>query len=149
MNKTQVRSSRKIRWFAAFCLVAFAAGSAAAQPPWKRRGRKKKVYIDSAPQQAAVYIENKTHGIACYTPCKIRLPYKQTFPVWLVKQGFQTHTGQVTAARRSRDRKFYFVMKRAIQKGTLDIRSGPGGSAVGASLYVNGVPMGTVPSQAS
>jgi hypothetical protein len=119
----------------------------AERPPWKRRGRRRTCYIKSEPEQAAVYIEKKKHGIACYTPCKIRLPYRKTFKIFLKKPGFQEHKDSITVGRRRRNRRFRFVLKREIKPGILDVRSDSGGTATGGHIYVDGVALGTIPSQ--
>ena len=135
---------------AIFSAVFLFSSLASAQvAPWKRHGRKRRVYFDSAPQQAAVYIEKETYGIACYTPCSRRLPYKRTFQVFLKKPGFQTYKGTVIVGRRRRDRKYMFVLKREIQPGFIDVRSDTGGSAVAGRIVVDGLELGTVPSRVS
>jgi hypothetical protein len=49
-----------------------------ARKPWKikgRRGWSYRVYIQSTPEGAAVYVNDKKYGIMCYTPCnRIRMP---------------------------------------------------------------------------
>ena len=129
-------------------LVLTTAGTALGQTaPWKRGGRRRTVSIDSSPQQAAIYIEKKSYGIACYTPCRVRLPYRKTFAVILEKPGFKTYQGQVTVSRHRRARRYRFVLQRKIDPGVIDVRSGTTGSATGARIVVDGVALGTVPSR--
>jgi hypothetical protein len=119
----------------------------AERPPWKRRGRRRTCYIQSEPEQAAVYIEKKKHGIACYTPCKIRLPYRKTFKIFLKKPGFKEKEAEITVGRRRRNRRFRFVLKREVKPAVIDVRADTSGSATGGHIYVDGVALGTVPSQ--
>ncbi len=142
------RPTRYTRFSLCLLLVSLFGETASAQvPPWKRRGRKRTVYIDSSPQQAAVYIEQESYGIACYTPCKIRLPYKRNFTVFLVRPGFQKYKGSIYVGRRRRDRKYFFVLKREIQPGVIDVRADPSNTALGARIKVDGAVLGTVPSR--
>ncbi len=117
------------------------------RPPWKRRGRRRTVYIKSSPERAAVYLEKKEHGIACYTPCKLRLPYRETFSVFLKKDGYQDFKGELTVGRTRGGRRYSFVMKKEIKPGVLDLRTDSEGTSTGAQIYVDGVALGTVPSQ--
>ncbi len=142
-----MRASSRVALATLSALLFFSSVGAAQVAPWKRRGRKRRVYFDSAPQQAAVYIEKESYGIACYTPCSVRLPYKQTFSVVLKKPGFQDYKGSILVARRRRDRKYMFVLKRQIQPGIIDVRSDTAGTAVSGRIVVDGLELGTVPSR--
>ena len=144
-----MRASSRVAVATLSALIFVSSVAAAQVAPWKRHGRKRRVYFDSTPQQAAVYIEKESYGIACYTPCSLRLPYKRTFQVFLKKPGFQTYKGTILVARRRRDRRYRFVLKREIQPGFIDVRSDTSGSAVSGRIVVDGLELGTVPSRVS
>lgn len=106
----------------------------------KRRGRTYPVRIDSAPQQATIYIGSKKCGVVGYTPWNGRLP-KGTHTVILEKTGYADKTQAVDVRRLRRRQETFMVMD--VGKGTLDIQAGS--NATGASVTVSGQKIGTVP----
>lgn len=146
--------SKKLILLAMACLGLQALGvsPAAAQKPWQGRGRKAtKVSIESTPERAAVYVNDKQHGVFCYTPCKrVSLPYKATYELIFVLDGYKEHkeTLEVTHRYWSWFR-VNAVLTREIQPAVVDVQSDASGNASGAIIYVNGEQKGTVPMQIS
>jgi hypothetical protein len=117
---------------------------AVAQPRPKpnRPGHKMRVKIDSAPQQAAVYVDSKDYGIEGYTPVTLKLP-KGTYTIILELPSFQTIQKAITVEK---SQAFVFTMERQARPAVLDVRVPQGNdAAMGAQLFVDGSPVGTVP----
>jgi len=131
-----------------FCGV-LGAPEAEARKPWKikgRRGWSYRVYIQSTPEGASVYVNDKKYGIMCYTPCnKIRMPRRKKFKLIFVKAGYKDLTWEYYHSSSWRKKYVRVVMKREIQPGILDIQSDATGNATGAFVYVDGSNKGTVP----
>lgn len=125
------------------------APEAEARKPWKikgRRGWSYRVYIQSTPEGAAVYVNDKKYGIMCYTPCnKIRMPRRKKFKLIFVKAGYKDLTREYYHSSSWRKKYVRVVMTRQIQPGILDIQSDATGNATGAFVYVDGSNKGTVP----
>ncbi len=119
--------------------LALDAGVARAQSSHKMR-----IKIDSQPQQAAIYVDNKESGIKGYTPSTLRLP-RGTYTIILELPGFQPVKKPITV---SRSEGFIFTLERAVRPAVLDVRaSSSNDSATGAQLFVDGAPVGTVPAR--
>jgi hypothetical protein len=112
------------------------------KPEWQK-GHKLRVKIDSAPQMAAIYLDSKDLGIQGYTPSEFRLP-KGTYKVILEAQGFKPQEQLLTV---SRSQAFAFTLERQARPAVIDVRSGTDQSALGASITVDGTPVGTAPNQ--
>jgi len=127
----------------------FGAPEAEARKPWKikgRRGWSYRVYIESTPEGAAVYVNDKKYGIMCYTPCnKLRMPRSQKFKLIFVKEGYKDLDWEYYHTSSWRKKYVRVVMTREIQDGILDIQSDSTGNATGAFIYVDGTNKGTVP----
>ena len=79
---------------------------------WRRRlaraQHKMRIKIDSQPQQAAIYVDNKESGIKGYTPSTLRLP-KGTYTIILELPGFQPVKKPITVTR---SEGFIFTLER-------------------------------------
>lgn len=130
-------------------LSILGAPEALARKPWKikgRRGWSYRVYIQSTPEGAAVYVNDKKYGIMCYTPCnRIRMPRRKKFKLIFVKDGYKDLEWEYYHTSSWRKKYVRVVMKREIQPGILDIQSDATGNATGAFIYVDGTNKGTVP----
>ena len=104
---------------------------------------KMRVKIDSAPQQAAVYVDSKEYGIEGYTPATLRLP-KGTYTIILELPGFQPVQKPITVTR---SEAFIFTLERQARPAVLDVRPASNDTATGAQLFVDGAPVGTVPAR--
>ncbi len=107
------------------------------------RGHKLTVKIDSSPQTATIYINDRNYGVQGYTPATLKLP-KGTYKIMIELRGFKTEeqTLQVT-----RSQQFTFTLTRQAQPAVLDVRAGTDQSALGGLISVDGTPVGTVPNQ--
>lgn len=126
-------------------LLCTLAAPAAAQPqkPWERKGQKFKVKIDSSPQNAVIYLDSKEFGPLGYTPLETKLT-KGTYKVILELPGYKPLTRDITVGRRNDP--FIFVLERLPRPAVLDLRVSPADqSAAGASVTVDNVAVGTVP----
>jgi PEGA domain len=125
------------------------APEAEARKPWKikgRRGWSYRVYIESTPEGAAVYVNDKKYGIMCYTPCnRIRMPRRKKAKLIFVKAGYKELTREYYHTSSYRKKYVRVVMIREIQPGIIDIQSDATGNASGAFVYVDGANKGTVP----
>jgi hypothetical protein len=125
-------------------LLSAAPAAAQTQPLPLRKGTKYKVKIDSSPQQAAVYIDNKQYGIQGYTPITIKLP-KGPYKVIVELPGWKPMEREITVKRAEA---FVFTLERQPRPAVIDVRSTAGDSASGGQLLVDGAPAGTVPGRA-
>jgi hypothetical protein len=129
----------------AICLgLSIAAGDVpladAQSAECRRRGRTYPVRIDSAPQQAAVYVGSKKCGVVGYTPWNGRLPQGQ-HSIIVQKQGYADKTQVVNVRRLRRRQETFIVME--VGKGTIDVQAGS--NAEGASISISGQRVGAVP----
>lgn len=105
---------------------------------------KMRIKIDSQPQQAAIYVDNKESGIKGYTPSTIRLP-RGTYTIILELPGFQPVKKPITVTR---SEGFIFTLERQAKPAVLDVRAmASNDAATGAQLFVDGAPVGTVPAR--
>ncbi|MDB4969096.1 MAG: hypothetical protein JWN44_4785 [Myxococcales bacterium] len=105
---------------------------------------KMRVKIDSQPQQAAIYVDNKATGIKGYTPSTLRLP-KGTYTIILELPGFRPVQKPITVTR---SEGFIFTLERQAKPAVLDVRAtSTNDAATGAQLFVDGAPVGTVPAR--
>ncbi len=135
-----------MRPLASLILVAVTGAAALAQglPPTQRPGHKMRVKIDSAPQQAAVYVDNKDFGIQGYTPVTLKLP-KGAYNVILELPGFRTVQKPINVTR---SEGFIFTMERQARPSVIDVRASQANdTATGGTLFVDGAQMGTVPAR--
>jgi hypothetical protein len=129
----------------AICLgLSIAAGDVpladAQSAECRRRGRTYPVRIDSAPQQAAVYVGSKKCGVVGYTPWNGRLPQGQ-HSIIVQKQGYADKTQVVNVRRLRRRQETFIVME--VGEGTIDVQAGS--NAEGASISISGQRVGAVP----
>jgi CRISPR/Cas system-associated exonuclease Cas4 (RecB family) len=127
-----------------FWVAGAAPARAQTEPRPERPGRKYKVRIDSAPQQAAVYLDDEKYGIVGYTPWDGRLQ-KGEWKLILKKDGYETTTRVIQVKRSSRVQETFVPMARAEQPVVLDIRPDADPNAFGAEVLVDGQPQGQLP----
>jgi hypothetical protein len=104
-------------------------------------GHKMRIKIDSAPQQAAIYVNDKQFGIQGYTPATLKLP-KGPYTIILELPGFKSMSRPITVVK---SQTFMFPLDREAKPATLDVRSVSNDSASGGQLFVDGQQTGTVP----
>jgi PEGA domain len=126
-------------------LLAFAvlAPVASAQnvPRPAKKGRKYTVTIDSSPQQAAIYLDDKKYGIVGYTPYKGKL-VQGDWKLIVELQGFKPMERQIRVSSSSRE---FFNPLEKVDVGTLDLQATADPKAAGAEVYIDGEMKGTVP----
>jgi hypothetical protein len=133
-------------------LLALVVGSstAQAQKPWEiARTKAYKVYLDSNPPGATVYVNDKKWGAYCTTPCeRKKLPYKTTYKIIFSKDGYKDKEENLEITNK------YWVkfeltvtLEKEVKPSILDIQSDSSGNATGAIITVDGKSMGTVPSK--
>lgn len=106
----------------------------------KRKGRAYAVTIDSVPQQATMYLDDKKYGTVGYTPYSGRL-VKGDYKLILEVPGYKTVEQTISVGPQSRE--FFYALEKT--NGTLDVRGDADPNALGAQVYVNGEAKGTIP----
>src|SRR5258706_934713 len=107
------------------------------KPRPTRPGHKMRIKIDSAPQQAAIFVDSKEYGIEGYTPSVLKLP-KGSYTVILELPGFRPVQRAITVTR---SEGFVFTLERAARASVLDVRSSSNDSGTGAQVAVDGAPL--------
>src|SRR5262249_18021309 len=96
--------------------------------------KKYKVKVDSSPQQAAVYLENKAGGIAGYTPAELRIE-RGDHKIIVELPGYKPMETTITVKPRA-GQEFKYVLERQARPATLDVRASDD-TANGATLNVD------------
>jgi hypothetical protein len=146
-----MRVAYLMRWSAALMALVFVTAIAAdsraqVEPRPRKPGRKYKVKIDSAPQQAAIYLDDEKYGIVGYTPWAGTLA-KGNWKLILKKDGYDMATRIIQVKRSSRVQETFLPMTRRVAPGVLDVRSDADRNAAGADVWVDGQKQGQVPAQ--
>lgn len=122
------------------CVDALAQTGTVPRPV--RKGRKYTVKIDSAPQQAAIYLDDKQYGIVGYTPWSGKLT-KGDYKIILELQGYEPMERLVRVEKRGQE--FFLPLTKKVQPATIDIQASADPNVLGASVWVDGVLEGTAP----
>src|SRR5215470_4228872 len=118
------------------------AGSAWAQVPRPPRpGPQLPVTIDSTPQQAAVYLDDKKFGIVGYTPYAGKLA-RGDWTLILELPGYKTVTLPISVGPK---RDFTVTLSKGSAGGSIEIQSAGDPNIAGATLYIDGEAKGTAP----
>lgn len=120
------------------------SASAQVEPRPARQGRKYRVRVDSAPQQAAVYLDDEKYGIVGYTPWSGRLQ-QGVWKVIVKKDGYEASTRMVEVKRRSKIQETFVPLVRQKVPATLDVSASADPNVSGASVWVDGENKGNVP----
>jgi len=115
------------------------AQSLVVRPP--RKGTKYSVVIDSAPQQVAVYLDDKKYGVVGYTPYKGRL-VRGKYKLILQRDGYIGQTLEIEVSRSQR--KFFAVLQKDTT-ATIVISAAADKALVGGYVHVDGKYVGKVP----
>ncbi len=107
-----------------------------------RKGTKYTVKIDSSPQQAAIYLDDKQYGIVAYTPYTGKLT-KGDYKLILVRPGFKTLERQIHVDASSRE--FFLPLEKEILPGTIDVQVAADPNVAGAQVFIDGQLQGTAP----
>ncbi len=137
------------RW--QLCLVILLVGSFASDaiaqstnPRLRRRTRKYRVKIDSAPQRAAIYLDDKKFGIVGYTPWSGRLP-RGTWKVILELKGYEVATKSIYVRRTRRTQETFIPLVKKNMPALLDIRAAADKNVFNAQVWLDGQLQGQVP----
>ena len=114
------------------------------EPRPAKKGRKYSVRIDSAPQQAAIYLDDEKYGIVGYTPWAGKLE-KGNWKVIVKKDGYELATRIITVKRSSRLQETFLPMTKRIDPGVIDVRGDADRNAIGAEVWVDGQMQGQIP----
>jgi len=122
------------------------AAEAMAQPVPRprRRGYKYRVRIDSAPQQAAIYLDDKKYGIVGYTPWNGRLQ-RGDWVLILEKKGYEPVRKTIRIHRQRSRQKHFIPMVKKVVPAMLDITGAADKHAINAEVWLDGQLQGNVP----
>lgn len=136
------------RWLSLIVVILLGVPSleAVAQPIPRpeRKGRKYKVRIDSAPQQAAIYLDDEKYGIVGYTPWDGRLQ-KGDWKVIIKADGYEPVERVVRVKRTSRVQEVFVPLVKKEVPAVLDLGAAADKNAFGAEVWVDGQLQGTIP----
>ncbi len=129
-----------------FSLLLTGIGEVSAQQEQlpSRRGRKYKVRIDSAPQQAAIYLEDEKYGIQGYTPWSGRLQ-KGTWKVIIKKDGYEDAVRVITVKRTRRTQETFMPMVKKVMPAVVEVRADADRNAFNSEVWVDGQLQGSIP----
>lgn len=137
------RSAAALALLLATCIASQSFAQQVVPRP-HRRGRKYRVRIDSAPQQAAIYLDDVKYGIVGYTPWAGRLE-KGNWTVIIKKDGYEVTTRTMTVKRSRRVQETFVPMTRKVEPGVVEVRADADKNAFGADVWVDGQIQGKVP----
>ena len=127
-------------------LFVFLCGSEAFaqtnEAPWRARGRKYLVKIDSSPQNATVYLNDKRYGPVGYTPFKGRIT-RGDFKLIVELPGYKTGERPIRIARATRE--FFVVLEKTEAVGTVDVQATADANVLGAAILVDNLQKGSAP----
>lgn len=137
---------RRYSCWIAFAIIGLYAVETLAQPVPRprRRGYKYRVRIDSAPQQAAIYLDDKKYGIVGYTPWNGRLQ-RGDWVLILEKKGYEPIRKTIRVNRRRGRQKYFVPMVKKVVPAMLDITGNADKNAVNAEVWLDGQLQGNVP----
>jgi hypothetical protein len=127
-------------------LASMAAEALAQQqvPRPKRTGTQYRVRIDSAPQQAAIYLDDKRYGIVGYTPWEGRLQ-RGDWNVIIEKDGYETAQRTIRVERMRTTQETFIPLVKKEDPAQLDVRADADKNAFGAQVWLNGQLQGQIP----
>jgi hypothetical protein len=137
-----VRALDALSILALWLVLNVTNASAQVEPRPARKGRKYTVKIDSSPQQAAIYLDDKKYGIVGYTPYTGKL-VQGDYKLILELPGFKTIERQLRVD--SKNKEFFLPMEKQELPGTLDVQATADPNVAGATVLVDGLSVGTAP----
>jgi hypothetical protein len=123
-----------------FLDLGTAEGQIVPRPP--RKGTRYRVTIDSSPQQAAIYLDEKTYGIVGYTPYRGTL-VKGQYRLIVELPGHEPVDRPISIAAGKND--YFFPLSKKEMPGTIEIQASADPNLNGAQVFINGQAKGTVP----
>ncbi len=128
----------------ALAVVVGLSSVAAAQtiPRPTKKGRKYSITIDSAPQAAAIYLDDKQYGIHSYTPWTGKLT-KGDWKIIIELQGYEPMERIVRVDKKGQQ--FFFPLTKKVQPGIIDVQAAADPNVLGAQVFVDAQLEGTAP----
>jgi hypothetical protein len=123
-------------------LAVFASAAHAQEPRPPRKGTRYTVKIDSSPQQAAIYLDDKKYGIVGYTPFTGKLN-KGDYKLIIEQPGFKPF--ETTIRVDSKHKEFFYPLEKQIQPGVIDVQATADPNVAGSNVFVDGLNQGTAP----
>jgi hypothetical protein len=138
--------ARRAAMFLACSIILSLTTAAVAQvePRPARKGRTYKVRIDSAPQQAAIYLDDKKYGIVGYTPWEGSL-VKGQWKVIVEKEGYEPVEKVISVARTRKVQETYVPLAKKVDPARVDVRADADKNAFGAQIWLDGQMQGDIP----
>lgn len=122
-------------------ICAVAVDAAATEPRPTRKGRSRTVSIESAPPQAAIYLDDERYGVVGYTPWKGRL-VEGAYKLILVKEGFVRAEVDIVVDRKNT--RFVQGLERDL-RAFISISAASTPDVQGAAVRIDGQARGTAP----
>jgi hypothetical protein len=137
---------RRAAALAIFLAGLMSASSALADdnPKLKSRRTKYKVKIDSAPQRAAIYLDDKKYGIVGYTPWNGRL-ISGTWKIIIEAEGYEPATKSIRVYRRRSTQEHFLPLVKKEQPAVVEVRADADKNAFNSQVWIDGQMRGTVP----
>lgn len=138
--------ARRMVMAVALVSVAVLLADAMAQPTPrpKRSGRTYKVRIDSAPQQATIYLEDKQYGVFARTPWEGRLQ-QGSWKVIIEKEGYEPQERTFKVARKRATQDVFVPLVKKVDPAQIDVRADADKNAFGAEVWLDGQLQGQIP----
>ncbi len=140
-----MRSTKTL--FATMLLLAVAAprlAPAQVEPRPVKKGYKRAFTINSSPQQAAIYLDDRKYGVMGYTPFKVTL-VDGDYKLILELRGYKTEERTIRVQRGIGEQ--MIVLQREVQPGALKVVTTSDPNLAGAMVVVDGQPQGAAPKE--
>lgn len=137
---------RRLCLFLCFGLVLSAAAEAQSQqiPRPTKKGRKYSVRIDSAPQQAAIYLDDEKYGIVGYTPWTGKIQ-SGDWKLIIKKDGYEEAIRTISVKRTRRTQETFMPLIKKQQPAILEVRADADRNAFNAEVWVDDQLQGKIP----
>lgn len=138
---------RRCAALTALAIGVAAAGTAARadeNPKLRSHRSKYKVRIDSAPQRAAIYLDDKKYGIVGYTPWEGKL-ISGRWKIIVELEGYEPSVKSITVHRRRSTQDHFIPLVKKEMPAMVEVRADADKNAFGAQAWVDGQLQGTIP----
>ncbi len=138
---------RRCAAITALAIGLAAAGTAARadeNPKLQSHRSKYKVRIDSAPQRAAIYLDDKKYGIVGYTPWEGKL-ISGSWKIIIEVEGYEPAEKSIRVHRRRSVQDHFIPLVKKEMPAMVEIRADADKNAFGAQAWVDGQLQGTIP----
>jgi hypothetical protein len=128
----------------ALVLAVSSSADAQVEPRPVYKGTKYKIRVDSSPQQAAVYIDDKKYGIVGYTPWEGTI-VKGNWKLIVEKEGYEPSEKPVIVARTKKLQEFFLPLTKKVDPGRIDVRTDADANVFNAEVWLDGQLQGNAP----